>query len=36
MIERKVVMQDLAQEKNFENHVKSFLKYTGAWYVKYW
>ena len=26
----------MAQEKNFENHVKSFLKYTGAWFVKYW
>ena len=26
----------MAQEKNFENKVKDFLKKEGCWYVKYW
>lgn len=26
----------MAQEKNFENKVKKFLKDNGCWFVKYW
>jgi len=26
----------MAQEKNFENRVKAFLKEHGAWVLKYW
>ena len=26
----------MAEEKNFENRVKQFLKDKGAWFVKYW
>jgi len=26
----------MAEEKNFENRVKKFLKEQGAWLVKYW
>lgn len=26
----------MAEEKNFENKVKKFLKDEGCWYVKYW
>ena len=26
----------MAEEKQFENKVKEFLKQNGAWYVKYW
>ena len=26
----------MAEEKNFENKVKEFLRENGAWYIKYW
>ena len=26
----------MAEEKNFENKLKSFLKDRGCWYIKYW
>lgn len=26
----------MAQEKNFENRIKDFLKRQGCWFVKYW
>ena len=26
----------MAQEKNFENRIKNFLKKEGCWFVKYW
>ena len=26
----------MAREKDFENKVKDYLKYIGAWYLKYW
>lgn len=26
----------MAQEKNFENRVKKFMKDNGSWFVKYW
>ena len=26
----------MAQEKNFENRVKDFMKTNGSWFVKYW
>lgn len=26
----------MAQEKNFENKVKAWLKDSGAWFIKYW
>lgn len=26
----------MAQEKNFENRVKDFLKDMGCWQLKYW
>lgn len=26
----------MAQEKNFENKIKTFLKEQGAWFIKYW
>ena len=26
----------MAEEKNFENRVKKYLKDQGAWFVKYW
>lgn len=26
----------MAQEKNFENKIKGFLKEQGAWFIKYW
>lgn len=26
----------MAAEKNFENHVKSYLKSYGCWFIKYW
>lgn len=26
----------MAQEKNFENKIKKFLKEQGAWHIKYW
>ena len=26
----------MAQEKNFENKVKDFLKAEGCWFIKYW
>lgn len=26
----------MAQEKNFENRVKKFMKDEGCWFVKYW
>ena len=26
----------MAEEKNFENRVKKFLKEQGAWFIKYW
>lgn len=29
-------MRITAQEKNFENRVKDFLKNQGAWFLKYW
>lgn len=29
-------MRKIAQEKNFENKIKKFLKDEGAWYIKYW
>lgn len=29
-------MRKIAQEKNFENKVKSYLKENGAWFIKYW
>lgn len=29
-------MRKIAQEKNFENKIKAFLKEQGAWFIKYW
>lgn len=29
-------MRVIAQEKNFENKIKAFLKEQGAWFIKYW
>lgn len=29
-------MREIAQEKNFENKIKAFLKEQGAWFIKYW
>lgn len=29
-------MVRIAQEKNFENKIKAFLKEQGAWFIKYW
>lgn len=26
----------MAQEKNFENRLKAYLKSNGHWYIKYW
>lgn len=26
----------MAEEKNFENRVKKYLKDQGAWFIKYW
>ena len=26
----------MAQEKNFENKIKKYLKDNGAWFLKYW
>lgn len=26
----------MAQEKNFENKIKTFLDEQGAWFIKYW
>lgn len=26
----------MAQEKNFENKLKTYLKAQGAWFIKYW
>lgn len=26
----------MAEEKNFENRVKAYLKSKGVWYIKYW
>jgi hypothetical protein len=26
----------MAREKDFENKVKDYLRYIGAWYLKYW
>lgn len=26
----------MAQEKNYENKIKKFLKSQGAWFIKYW
>lgn len=29
-------MRKIAQEKNFENKIKAFLKEQGVWFIKYW
>lgn len=26
----------MAEEKNFENKIKKYLKNKGAWFIKYW
>lgn len=26
----------MAEEKNFENKIKTYLKEQGAWFIKYW
>lgn len=36
IMDRQREVVNIAQEKTFENKIKTFLKEEGAWFIKYW